>query len=880
MTARLMTQFRLENGLNVTLAPVTEAPFVAVDLSWHVGARHDPTVLPGLAHFAEHMVMDGAARGSLAGATTGLDLTRYWSIASETTLAATLRHLAAQHDLARITDTAVERQRAIISNELADSLAHAPLGPVRDGIMERLLPYGHPYRHNVIGYGKSVADIAAADLRRFIAQEYCAERAALCLAGGFDVEATRPLVEQIFATLCGDAPASRRTHPAYGSAPQLRRRWTHVDSSCDGASMRVTWLSARAGSLGDTALRLVAELLTEQLGLFAEQSASELVGTFEVRAPLREGAPGAAKQEVLIRSALEKLSTYPIDPHSLRRAIARLEARTSFALDRLSGARGLAARANNGRLLAGDASWDWRALQALEAMTADDVRKSSSILLDAASVVTLIESNAHPDCKDLACVRGDTTHLAPAAIRGGATSSPTPLPVRASANRGMQKNTEASSAPLAPVLNFCPPRRQRRQETHLKNGLRVITLPRQASRLTSLHLLLPQGVDAAGDDQPGVSVFLEALLLKGARARALFSDAHSRPALGVLASSTHASVQTTGGCWPQAWAAFHDLLTKARFEAGEHAQWSARFQRGTAELAQDRKALCDLALRQAAFDYAAPGRLLRFPSRDYLQRASVQDVEKLHNNLFRLEGATLVAIGDEAALASERYLALLDKTFGNWAPSSPAYCPTTLQGQASASAPAVERWHITPSQASAPARLRLAWGWRLPTTSDLPLFEQLLGHPLHGRLGSSLRNKAGITYGMDACLQRAGDESLLQFSAEVDSVDAAQALSLVPDEIARIAHDQPFSDGELAAAHASLASAAALAFDDHNSWARQALRESPAPATTRSINASFSQLFARLPVVAAIGTRAPHGVPAAFQTMRLDEQSLHFVRES
>src|SRR5947207_1407446 len=86
------TKYRLDNGLEVILAPDRSLPIVAVNLWYHVGAANEEPSRTGFAHLFEHMMFTGtkhirrgladellsAAGVSDSNATTSFDRTNYF----------------------------------------------------------------------------------------------------------------------------------------------------------------------------------------------------------------------------------------------------------------------------------------------------------------------------------------------------------------------------------------------------------------------------------------------------------------------------------------------------------------------------------------------------------------------------------------------------------------------------------------------------------------------------------------------------------------------------------------------------------------------------------------------------------------------------------
>ena len=89
VTIEGITEYRLDNGLQVLLYPDQSKPTVTVNLTIFVGSRHEGYGEAGMAHLLEHMVFKGTPthpkipkalqdRGARFNGTTWVDRTNYY----------------------------------------------------------------------------------------------------------------------------------------------------------------------------------------------------------------------------------------------------------------------------------------------------------------------------------------------------------------------------------------------------------------------------------------------------------------------------------------------------------------------------------------------------------------------------------------------------------------------------------------------------------------------------------------------------------------------------------------------------------------------------------------------------------------------------------
>src|SRR5215510_14283215 len=222
--------FVLENGLPVILHVDRSSPLVAVDVWYHVGSKDEAPGRTGFAHLFEHLMFMGSRNapypafdaimenwGGHNNGTTSNDRTNYYEIGPrnllETFLWLEADRLATLPDV--ITDEELERQRKVVQNERRQSYENRPYGRGELVVPEAMYPPEHPYHWPTIG---SHADLEAAsvnDVRAFFARFYLPSNASLCIAGDFDPDEARRLVQRYFGWQpAGDRPPRPAPAPA------------------------------------------------------------------------------------------------------------------------------------------------------------------------------------------------------------------------------------------------------------------------------------------------------------------------------------------------------------------------------------------------------------------------------------------------------------------------------------------------------------------------------------------------------------------------------------------------------------------------------------------------------------------------------------------
>jgi zinc protease len=227
--------FHLPNGLRVILSEDHTAPLVAVNLWYHVGSANERVGRTGFAHLFEHMLFQGSANvganehfelvqraGGTLNGSTWLDRTNYFETvpSNQLELAIWLEANRMGYLLPAMTQQKLDTQRDVVQNERRWSMDNQPYGTWWERLPALAFPVGHPFHHSLIG---SMADLDAAsldDIAHFFATYYTPDNAVLSIAGDFDRNEARAMVERHFGPIprgAGKPPlADMSVPPTFG----------------------------------------------------------------------------------------------------------------------------------------------------------------------------------------------------------------------------------------------------------------------------------------------------------------------------------------------------------------------------------------------------------------------------------------------------------------------------------------------------------------------------------------------------------------------------------------------------------------------------------------------------------------------------------------
>lgn len=267
-----VVKFKLKNGLTVLLHQDRSVPMVSYHTWYRVGSRDEQPGVTGAAHMLEHMMFKGAKKytgkdfdrilhenGISNNAFTSYDYTGFYENLPSGKLELIMdmevdrmRHLAIlPEDLKSELEVVKEERRWRIDNN--------PPQLLREGLMATMFKE-HPYRWPVIGYMSDITAYTSEKLRKFYDEFYVPNNAVLVLAGDFEIDSTRAMIERYYGTLPHKEMA-RRTYPVESDAKEPRRFVT--DSDVQNSTIMLAFKGVEAGHADSFALDLAASVLAD-----------------------------------------------------------------------------------------------------------------------------------------------------------------------------------------------------------------------------------------------------------------------------------------------------------------------------------------------------------------------------------------------------------------------------------------------------------------------------------------------------------------------------------------------------------------------------------------------------------------------------------------
>lgn len=346
-------KYTLENGLEVILHEDKSDPVVSVAVLYHVGSNREAKGRTGFAHLFEHIMFQESqhvpqdqffqkiqnAGGTLNGG-TWKDGTVYYQVVPNNALEMVLWLESDRMGflLSTVTQEAFINQQSVVQNEKRQRYDNQPYGHTNYVIDKLLYPENHPYNWQTIGELEDLKNATLADVHEFFKKWYGPNNATLVVAGDFEKEQTKKLIEKYF----GEIKKSEDVSPLNPMTVILdeTRRAYHEDNFAASPELNMVFPTSQQFTRESYALSIFSELfsaskksplykvLVEEKKLApsvsSNQNSQEIAGEFTIRI---RAFPDKELDEVekAIMESFERFEKESFTDRDLNRVKARVE---------------------------------------------------------------------------------------------------------------------------------------------------------------------------------------------------------------------------------------------------------------------------------------------------------------------------------------------------------------------------------------------------------------------------------------------------------------------------------------------------------------------------------------------------------------------------
>ncbi len=346
-------KYTLENGLEVILHEDKSDPLVAVAVLYHVGSNREVKGRTGFAHLFEHIMFQESqhipqdqffkkiqnAGGTLNGGTSN-DLTIYFQVVPNNSLEMTLWMESDRMGflLGTVTQEAFMNQQSVVQNEKRQRVDNEPYGHTSYVINKLLYPENHPYNWQTIGEMEDLRNATLADVHEFFKKWYGPNNATLVIAGDFDKEQTKNLVQKYF----GEIKKGEEVEPLNPMLVTLdkTRKAYHEDNFAKSPELNIVFPTPQQFTKDDYALKFFGELFAQSKktplykvvveekklspSVTAYQNSQEIAGEFTITI---RAFPDKSLDDVekVVMEAFERFDKEGFTDNDLNRVKARIE---------------------------------------------------------------------------------------------------------------------------------------------------------------------------------------------------------------------------------------------------------------------------------------------------------------------------------------------------------------------------------------------------------------------------------------------------------------------------------------------------------------------------------------------------------------------------
>lgn len=546
-------KFTLDNGLEVILHEDHSDPVVAVASIFHVGSNREEPGRTGFAHFFEHMsfndsenVPRGANRkyieelgGSRNGGTWS-DGTVYYEVVPTDALEKIFWIDSDRMGfmINTVTEEALEREKQVVKNEKRERVDNQPYGFTEEVLRRHLYPEGHPYSWTVIGSLDDLQNATLEDVKKFYERYYGANNATLVVAGDFDPDVIKPLLNQWFGEIRRgpevealppmpvslDANISLWYPDKFAKLPELRRTWPTVELYHPDSYPLQVLGQVLAGSKRSPLYKVLVEERKLAPSVNTYSNSMELAGEFRIRVGAVEGTD-LDEVAVALDDGLALFEAAGFPDSELQRIKAELE--TAF-YQGISGVLNKAYQLANYNEYAGDPGFVTEDIALMQAVSREDVmRVYEKYIKDQAYIQT---SFVPQDAPQLAVEGSEPVEVSEEVIVEGVAAEEVSAGEVADYER-TPSSYDRSEPPLGPAPVLQAPDIW---SLSLENGIEVLGIEDREVPLVEFSLIIPGGAWLDDPGSAGAALGVANMLMQGTAHR---TSAELEEAIGLLGSS-------------------------------------------------------------------------------------------------------------------------------------------------------------------------------------------------------------------------------------------------------------------------------------------------------------------------------------------------------
>jgi zinc protease len=803
----------LDNGLVVLTKEVHTAPIVSVQVWYKIGSRNEEPGVNGIAHQLEHMLFKGtkdrpiqwgrlfSALGSESNAFTSYDNTVYFGTIQREKLKALLTLEADRMENSSIEAQQLDKEKRVVISEL-QGYENSPGYRLNRAVMRAAFPnqaYGLP----VGGTKADVQKFQVEQVRNYYKKYYSPNNATLIIVGDFKTEPTLKAINETFGKVPRHSvEATQQVAPTNNQQPTTNNQQkTPIVLREEGSSTFLEQMyplpainhpDVPALDVMDYILtggrnsRLYQALVESGIASGMSGGAVNLIesGWYELSAT---AAPGQKLENIeqVLASEIARLTEKGVSEEELNRAKTQLTASVILENRDITNQ---AMQLGSNQSTAGDYRYTDRYLAAVQKISAADVQRVAKTYLSTANrTVGFFE---------------------PTQVDGQASAG--------SAGTGQTSESFNAGPPVDPaeVAKYLPPIDSSTTATNqvlpesfkLPNGMQVLLLPDRSTPTLTISGFIRAGTEFDSPAKAGLASLTAENLMNGTKTRDALQLAKALEERGAsLGFGANREGVNIGGNslaadLPILVETFADVVQNATFPTDKLELTRQQTLTGLKVELDTPSQVARRTFQQTIYPENHP--FHAFPTEESVKGITREDLVKFYQEYYRPDTAVLSLVGDFDPV---KVRSLLEAKLSGWKDTGKALAANYPQVELPKKV--VQLNPILPGKAQSITML----GYKGIDRKDPRFYAALVlnqiigGDTLSSRLGTEIRDRQGLTYGIYSYFQAGRNQGPFLIQMQTAPEDAQKAIASTISLLKEI-QDKGVTSAEVAAAKRSITS--------------------------------------------------------------------------
>ncbi|QFT76853.1 pitrilysin family protein [Erythrobacter sp. THAF29] len=800
------TMWTLDNGLRVIAIPDASTSTVTTSLWYDIGSKLDPEGRSGFAHLFEHILSRKTENmpynmiygltadiGGTRNASNWIDRTNYYEQVPAQYLETMLWTHRERMAKVVVDEEVFETERGVVKEELRQRVLAPPYGRLFRFVVPENVYDVMPHRRPGIGSIEDLDSATLDDARAFYEAYYGPDTATLIVAGNFEMENLRALVDEYFADIPRranpvdlaietrepelDGPRTVNATAPNVPLPVVGALWkapptTHHDAAAlevleaimaRGDNSRLDNALIRTGKAVDVSASVLLFREAGQIGAYAFVSDEESM----------------AAAEAALDEEIAKLRTAPVTEAELAEAKSEIIAST---LRRRETARGRAFELGEALVSSGDPEFADRRLAEITEVSAEDVMRVAATYLDPMQRISVTYTRGEDD--------------------PGRYANPVPMPEFRTLPPavGAIRSVKPEGERMAPPGPGAAPEVAAPEivESSLSNGIRVVAIQTGDVPIATVSMLFPGGSKTDPREKAGIAQLAAGLADKGVlgidapQIAATFESLGASFGGGAGSDGTSFSLTAPVANLDKAGEMAARIVKFATYPQKEFLRERKRGMDGLQVNMKEPGSLARFVTRVVMYDDAAYGTL---PSGTPESLAAItrEDLVAHRQAYFHPDRMQIVVSG---GIDPQAAVALAEDMFGDWEVATPA---GAIPEEAAGDLQPVRTIVVDMPDAGQASVIAAV---RAPSRTDedyfsLELANSVLGGGSSGRLFEEIRTKRSLSYGAYSGFADRADDSILTASAQTKNETADEVAQIFLNEFERLG-SEPLDEDLLA----------------------------------------------------------------------------------